>query len=198
MKIDLHTHTKASDGQYTPSELISKAEKIGIDVIAVSDHDTIDGLEEAIQYSKEKEIKVIPGIEFSAKADKGKMHILGLGINYKDKELIDITNGLKMNRNERNEKLIEMFNHEGIEISLSDVKKYAEGNIIAKPHFSQALIEKGYISTVNEGFEKYFDNPPFNKVKRTLLDPKKIIEIIRKSRRGSYISTSTKFKTNRC
>lgn len=181
MKIDLHTHTQASDGQYSSVELINNAEKLGIDVIAITDHDTIDGLEEAMEYSKKVKIEVIPGIEFSAKVTRGKMHILGLGINYLDKELIDITNELKKNRNERNEKLIELFNNEGIDVSLSDVKKYVEGNVIAKPHFSQALLEKGYISTVEEGFKKYFDNPPYNQVKRILVEPKKIIEIIKKA-----------------
>ena len=182
MKIDLHTHTKASDGQYSPSELIKKAEDIGLDVIGIADHDTIDGLEEAMKYSKKAKIQVIPGIEFNAKVNTGKMHILGLGIDYLDKSLIDVTNELKRNRNERNENLLKMLIDEGIEISLSDIKIYAEGNVITKPHFSQVLIEKGYISTIKDGFEKYFEKFPYNQVRKTVLEPKRIIEIIKRAK----------------
>ena len=127
MIIDLHSHTTASDGEFKPKELIDKAIQKEISVLAITDHDTIDSLDEAIDYAKNKEIEVVPGIEFSAKVDIGKMHILGLYIDYTKPEFKKITDNLKKDRNDRNNKFIKMFNELGYDISIYEVKRYAIG-----------------------------------------------------------------------
>lgn len=181
MIIDLHSHTTASDGEFKPKELIDKAIQTKISVLAITDHDTIDSLDEAIDYAKNKEIEIVPGIEFSAKVDIGKMHILGLYIDYTKPEFKKITDNLKKDRNDRNNKFIKMFNELGYDISIDDVKKYAIGEIIAKPHFAQVLLEKGYIKDIEEAYDNLFNVPPLNTIKRMTLSQKETIEAIKKA-----------------
>lgn len=181
MIVDLHSHTTASDGEFKPKELIDKAIQKEISVLAITDHDTIDSLDEAIDYAKNKEIEIVPGIEFSAKVDIGKMHILGLYINYTKPEFKKITDKLKKDRNDRNNKFIKMFNELGYDISIDDVKKYAIGEIIAKPHFAQVLLEKGYIKDIEEAYDNLFNVPPLNTIKRMTLSQKETIEAIKKA-----------------
>ena len=181
MIVDLHSHTTASDGEFKPKELIDKAIQKEISVLAITDHDTIDSLDEAIDYAKNKEIEIVPGIEFSAKVDIGKMHILGLYIDYTKPEFKKITDNLKKDRNDRNNKFIKMFNELGYDISIDDVKKYAIGEIIAKPHFAQVLLEKGYIKDIEEAYDNLFNVPPLNTIKRMTLSQKETIEAIKKA-----------------
>lgn len=181
MIIDLHSHTTASDGEYMPQKLIDMAIEKNISVLAITDHDTIDGLDEALSYSENKKIEIVPGIEFSAKVDIGKMHILGLYIDYLKPGFKKITDKLKKDREERNNKFIEMFNELGYDIKIDDVKKYAIGEVIAKPHFAQVLLEKGYIKEIEEAYDKFFNVPPLNTIKRMTLSPKEIIKTIKKA-----------------
>ena len=121
MIVDLHSHTSESDGEYTPKKLIDKAIEKNLSVLAITDHDTIDGLDEAITYAKNKDIEIVPGIEFNTKTNIGKMHILGLNIDYSNKELINVTNKLKEDRNVRNNKFIKLFQQLGFNINIEDV-----------------------------------------------------------------------------
>ena len=177
--IDLHIHTTASDGEFSPTEIVNKALSMGLTHIAIADHDTVNGLDEAISYGKDKNITIIPGVELNAKVDLGQMHILGYYIDYTNKEFIDIMKVFENDRNERNALLIKQFKEIGIDISIDEVKKYAIGSVVGKPHFARVLIEKGYINDVQEGFDKYFDVEPFKIIKRRSFEPEKIIKIIK-------------------
>ena len=105
--IDLHTHTKFSDGEYTPEKCIDLAMSKGINALAITDHDTADGLEVAEEYAKGKDILLIPGIELEANVPKGQMHILGLFIDYKNAYFMKELEEIKNTRRCRNEKIIE-------------------------------------------------------------------------------------------
>lgn len=177
--IDLHTHTTASDGDKNPKELIDYAITKGIDVIAITDHDTIDGIEEAMNYSKDKNIFVIPGIEFGAEVSKGEIHILGLFIDYKNKDLQQKLEKLKNQRSYRNDKFIEEFNKLGFDITLEELQQISNGEVIGKPHFAKLFIKKGYIKEVEEIFTNYFKKSPFKEIKRMSYKPKEVIEIIK-------------------
>lgn len=177
--IDLHIHTTASDGEFSPSEIINKALKKGLTHIAITDHDTINGLEEAINYAKEKNITVIPGVELNAKVSKGQMHILGYYIDYSNTEFIKMMKEFEDERNSRNDKFIRMFNELGIDISLEDVKKYAIGSVVGKPHFARVLLEKRYVTEIEEAFDKFFNKEPLNTIKRFAYSPKEIINLIK-------------------
>jgi predicted metal-dependent phosphoesterase TrpH len=176
---DFHVHTNASDGELSPEEVINLAIKLNLEAIAITDHDTSDNVAEAVEYAKNKNIKVIPGIELNAKVEKGQMHILGYYIDYGNPKFKEIMLELKNQRDERNERFIKAFNLAGINISIDDVKKYVIGQVVGKPHFAKALIEKGYISTVNEAFDKYFNQYPYNTIKREAILPENAIKIIK-------------------
>ena len=178
--IDLHTHTKASDGEFTPKELIDLAISKNMTAIAITDHDTVDGLEEAEEYAKDKDITLITGIELEAKVEKGQMHILGLFIDYNNKEFKDKLNAIIEYRNSRNDKFIEEFNKIGFEISLEELIKESNGKTIGKPHFARIFLKKGYVQSKDEMFEKYFNKEPFNKFKKSFYTPEEVITMIKK------------------
>lgn len=178
---DLHIHTTASDGELSPEEIVRLAAKNGVTTIAITDHDTISGLDQAIAEGKKLNIKVIPGIELNAHIEKGKMHILGYNMDYKNIDFSNKMDELKQDRNERNIKFIQEFNKQNVNITLEDVKKYAFGEILAKPHFAQLLLEKNYIKDLEEAYSKYFNIYPMNTIKRKILFPKDAIQIIKKA-----------------
>ena len=176
--IDLHVHTTASDGDKRPKELVDYAIEKGINVIAITDHDTVEGVEEAINYSKDKNIIVIPGIEFDAESKKGQIHILGLFIDYKDKNIQEKLKKVKDERNARNDKFIAEFNKMGFEVSLDELKQVSNEEVIAKPHFAKVFLNKGYINNIEEIYNQYFNKSPFKEMIRMSYKPQEVIEII--------------------
>ena len=179
--IDLHVHTVNSDGEKTPKEIIDMAIEKNIEVIAITDHDTIDGIEEAIKDSEDKNIKVIPGIEISVDVEKGQLHMLGLNIDYKNKKLIETLNLLKEARDSRNDKFINILNEMGFEVTLEELKEISNGKIISKPHFAKLFIKKGYIKEKSEMFDKYFNQEPLKNIKKELISAKDAIKLIREA-----------------
>lgn len=177
--IDLHVHTTESDGEYNPKDVIRMAKENNLEAIAIADHDTVSGLDEAIKEGKRIGVEVIPAIELNAEIEKGKMHILGYYMDYKDKDFMRAMEILRKDREDRNIKFIEEFNKQKINITLEQVKKYAVGKIIAKPHFARALYDNGYISDIEEAYTNYFNVPPMKNIKRKLITPRKAIELIK-------------------
>lgn len=179
--IDLHAHTIESDGEKTPEELIDLAINKGITALAITDHDTADGIEIAINYAKDKKIIFIPGIELDAKVLKGQMHILGLCVNHKEKEFNDKLESIKKEREDRNARFIEIFNKMGFEITIEELREVSSGKVIGKPHFAKVFLRKGYIQTKTEMFDKYFNQLPFSEIKKSTLSPEEIIKLIKKA-----------------
>lgn len=139
MKIDLHIHSTASDGKLTPTELIDLAIKSKIKAIAIADHDNIDGIEEAIRYSKDKNIEFVPGIEFSANPGNlaKEIHIVGLFIDYKNKEIKNLIVRQNKFRIENNKKIIERLNDLGYEISFEEALKEAKKEAFGRPTIAE-------------------------------------------------------------
>lgn len=177
--IDLHAHTTASDGEKTPTELIDMALEKNLEAIAITDHDTVDGIREAYEYSKDKDILFVPGIELEANVEKGQMHILGLFIDFENPELNEILAKIKEGRNRRNEFFIKEFNKMGFEITLDELKEVSGGKIIGKPHFAKIFLRKNYIQTKAEIFDNYFNKPPLNTVGKASFSPEVLIKAIK-------------------
>lgn len=179
MLVDLHTHSTASDGQYTPSELVKLAKERGIEVMALTDHDTIDGVNEAQQAGKELGLKVIRGVELSAE-EYHSFHILGYGFQDGDTELSRLCEKLRAGRDERKYKIIDFLREKDIHIELSEVEELAGGDVIARPHFARILVKHGYVSTTREAFDRYLDTEEFRKkVRRFKADARTCVESIR-------------------
>lgn len=154
-KIDLHVHTKASDGIYTPIEMIDYAIANGISALAITDHDTVSGLKEAVQYADKIGFDLIPGIELGIDYPSGSFHLLGLYVDYNNANLIEITEKLKRSRLIRIKKMVASLNEYGMDISLDEVEHEASGSAAGKPHIARVMIRKGYAEGIKDVFKNY-------------------------------------------
>lgn len=156
MKADLHLHTTASDGRLEPQELIDMAVNLGLDVIAVTDHDTIEGICPAIEASKRyPSLQVIPGVELSTDVPSGEVHVLGYFIDYTDAYLAKRLNELRDSRKSRALCMINKLHDLGIEIQWQKVEELAQGGSVGRPHVAEALLQAGYVKSLKEAFDKY-------------------------------------------
>ncbi len=176
--IDLHTHTTFSDGTYTPKELITLAYKKNLKAIAITDHDTIDGIYYAEQTAKDLNIELVKGIEFSAAYKDTEIHILGYFLDITNKNLLKILKDLEKTRYERNLQIIKKLNDIGLDISLNYVKSTSGGGLITKAHFGMALIKKGYVKTMKDAFNIYLGKGKPAYVKRVLISHQEAIQAI--------------------
>lgn len=177
--IDLHTHSTASDGSMSPAELVRHAKEKGLAAIALTDHDTVDGVAEALKEGARIGIEVIPGIEISADF-KPEMHILGYFPNINVyTEIIKELDEIKQGREVRNKKIINRLNELGIDIKLDEVKEAAFGDILGRPHIARVLLNKGYVRSIDEAFDKYLSKDGLAYFKRFELKPQDGIGAIR-------------------
>jgi len=155
--IDLHAHTTASDGSLTPTELVVKASGLGLAALAVTDHDTVAGLAEAREAALAAGLELVSGVELSVEDDKGRFHLLGYGFDTNNPELAETLAALRVARAERNTLMAEKMKELGLPVTMDDVRAEAgeDSEVIARPHFAQALIKKGIVSSVQEAFDRY-------------------------------------------
>lgn len=159
--VDLHTHSAVSDGQHSPTELVRLAKEAGIDVLAVTDHDTVDGVKEAVKAGRELGVRVVQGIELSAR-EYNTFHILGYGINSADPGLIALCEERRDCRDRRSRRIIEYLAGNGMDISLQEVEAVAGGVIIGRPHFARVMLAKGYITDFRQAFDQYLDTREYH------------------------------------
>ena len=153
--IDLHVHSTASDGSYPPAEVVRLAGEQGLTAIALTDHDTIDGVPEALTAGEALGVEVIPGVEISAQFPEGNMHILGYFVDHRSGILAERLAVLKKARADRNPRIIAQLNDLEIPITLEQVKKVSGGGQIGRPHIARALLEGGYVLSIQEAFDIY-------------------------------------------
>ncbi len=152
--IDLHTHSTASDGIYSPTELLHKAKDVGLRVLALTDHDTTDGLEEAMQTARALDIDIIPGIEINTDVGGGEVHVLGYFLEFQRPEFQAVLKVLRDARERRGQRMVELLNEHGVNISWERVREIAQGSV-GRPHVAEALLEAGYVQTIGEAFVSY-------------------------------------------
>ena len=178
--IDLHTHTTFSDGTDTPTQLINKALATGITTIALTDHDSISGWQEATTALRPG-ICLVPGAEVSCQTLDGiSVHILGLLFNSSNTELIDTLEKTRENRFGRMEKIIAKINEAGIEISMSEVlEQLSDGATLGRPHLADALIKKGVVASREEAFTQMLHNHSKYYVSHYSPTPEAVIKLIK-------------------
>lgn len=184
--IDLHTHSTTSDGTYTPTELVNYAFKKGLSAIALTDHDTVDGIKEAQNAAKKLQeeghsFTLIPGVEISAGFMSRDIHILGLYIDPENEKLRKTLAKAVAERDERNEKMAANLRAIGFEIYVEEMKADDPNSIITRAHFAKMMVKKGYCSTINDVFKKYLDNDKPCYVKREYISPEDTIALIRQA-----------------
>ena len=179
MLCDLHTHTTVSDGQYTPAELVELAKARGLSILAVTDHDTIAGVAEAQRAGSALGLTVIRGVELSAK-EYPNCHILGYGFRDGDTELARLCEKFRAGRDERKYKIVDFLREKGVELDLAEVEELAGGEVIARPHFAQVMVRRGYVSINREAFDRYLDTEEFRqRVKRFKADARTCVKAIK-------------------
>jgi len=176
--IDLHTHTTASDGSMTPTELIRRAVSKGLAAIAVTDHDCVDGVEEALTEGRRQGIEVIPGLEISAEFDRGTMHILGFFVDWKKESLRRRLFELQEARRLRNPKITKKLQEQGLEITHEEVVAASGGGQVGRPHFAKVLVQKGYVASMEEAFEKYLKRGGPGYIEKFRFSPQESIALI--------------------
>jgi hypothetical protein len=154
-KIDLHCHTTASDGIKSPSELIDFAVEKGVTVLAITDHDTINGLEEAINYTAGMDFCFIPGIEFSITYKGGSFHLVGLYVDHTYAPIITKTRHLQEVRDNRIYRIIDDLESHGVFIPVEEVQNESNGGAMGRPHVARVMVKHGYANTINEIFRNY-------------------------------------------
>lgn len=184
MSSDLHMHTRCSDGLLNPEELVEAAKAAGLNYIAITDHDTVNGicqLYEAGLYPA-KGIKIIPGIEFSAHHETQEIHILGYNIDIYDKNLTDRLNDVVEGRWDRFSNMVKRLQELEFDISETDVLEIAgDSTSISRSHIAQALVKKGYFPTVKDCFDEVLEKGRPAYVSHFLLEPEEIIDLIKQS-----------------
>ena len=153
--IDLHVHTTASDGQYTPTQIMEKAAERNISVVAITDHDTVDGIEEARIAAEKNGITLVPGVELNINFPTGEFHLLGLGYTHISDSFRTILDSLVNNRELRNEKMIEKIRADGIDITLEEMKKDFPNTVLGRPHFAAELEKKKIVKNRQMAFDRY-------------------------------------------
>lgn len=156
-RIDLHTHSIYSDGSMTPSELVRHAKNEGLSAIALSDHDSIGGVAEAVEEGKRIGIEVIPAIELSAEAET-ETHILGYYIDINNPTLLEKLAYVRQVRREREEEICEKLRGLGFDVSMEEVEELAETDVLCRAHFAKLMVAKGFVTSVKEAFDLYLAN----------------------------------------
>ena len=175
--VDFHTHSTCSDGTFTPTELIKHAKEIGLSAIALTDHDTVDGIDEALLASKSENIDFIPGIEFSVTAET-EIHIIGLFIDHKNEILLNTIEKTRSQRKNRMEEICQKLRAHGFDITYEEASKLSGGDFLGRAHIAALMMQKGYVESVKEAFDKYIGlNKPCYAVKKEIT-PKDAITAI--------------------
>lgn len=154
--IDLHVHSTASDGSFTPTEVVELAYKAGLSHFALTDHDTVDGVSEAVAASSSYDtLDIIPGIELSCYYENREIHIVGLYVDYKNETFLKELQALKQARIDRNEKMVQKFVDAGIPLTMEELLHGNPNSVITRAHFARVLVEKGVCTSKTEAFDKY-------------------------------------------
>ncbi len=178
-KIDLHIHSTASDGKLSPADIVYKAVERGLTVIALADHDTVDGIAPALATAKAfPQLKVIPCVEISTDVPEGEIHVLGYFIDYTDHKLKASLERMRHSRRERAYGMVTKLGKLGIHIEWQRVQEIAGAGSIGRPHIAQAMLEKGYITSVKEAFTKYISRHGPAYVEREKMTPQEAVELI--------------------
>ena len=180
-RVDLHTHSLCSDGAQTPADVVRTAKEAGLAAIALSDHDNIEGVQEAMDTGKALDVEVIPAVELSAQSDT-ELHILGYFVDIHNKKLQDaMLLALKV-RDERQEETCRKLNELGFDITMDEARAAANGNpVLCRAHFAKVMVEKGYAESVKDAFNRYLSVGCYAYTNRQALTAQEAISLIREA-----------------
>jgi predicted metal-dependent phosphoesterase TrpH len=178
-RIDLHLHTTHSDGSFSPAAVLEFAKAAGVTALAITDHDIVAGIPEALEAGLRLGIEVVPGVEISSRHGESELHILGYCIDWRQARLNERMKSLRESRHRRNPQIIERLNELGLGITYDEVQALAGTESVGRPHIARVLMEKKLVSSAKEAFDRYLaeGRPAF--VPRELPDPAEALTWIR-------------------
>jgi len=180
--IDLHSHSTASDGTLTPTQVVELAVRNNLSALALTDHDTIAGVAEAAGAAKKAGVDFIPGIEISAEFPApGTLHILGYGVSSDSPVLHEMTAKLIEGRNNRNPRMVAKLNELGVAVTMEEWEAESKGDVLGRPQLAAILVRKGYVSSIKDAFNKYLAQGAPAYFDKERLAPAKAFEMIRRS-----------------
>ncbi|MCH8086416.1 MAG: PHP domain-containing protein [Chloroflexi bacterium] len=179
MEVDLHTHTRVSDGVLEPEELVALAVEKGVRYLGITDHDATNGLSRAMKKAQEYDsLTIIPGVELSTDVPNGEVHLLGYLMDYHDPGFQSTLGQFRNAREGRGRKMVEKLCAMGLDIEWDRVLEIAGDGAIGRPHIAQALVEKGHIASVKEAFNKYIGRQGPAYVERSRLTPVEAVKLL--------------------
>ena len=178
-RIDLHSHSNRSDGTFTPSEVVRLAAERELDVVALTDHDTTDGLTEALEEGARNGVDVVPGVEFSAEFEQTSVHVLCYWMDVENDALQQELRRLRDDRFRRGELMVERLAALGLPIEFERVKEIAGEATIVRPHIAQAMVEAGHVETEKDAFDRWIGDGKPGHVAKHALDPVEAVGLIR-------------------
>lgn len=179
--VDLHVHSTCSDGTYTPSELVAYGLEKKLVAMALTDHDTVSGIDEALNAANGKNIEIIPGIEYSTNYNNKDVHIVGLFLDYKSEDFVKSLGQFMQTRLDRNIKLCENLVAGGIDISVEALDEMFPDTVVTRAHYAKYLVTKGYVKSKDEAFNRYLGDHTKYFVPRCNITPQDVIEVTKKA-----------------
>ncbi len=178
-RLDLHLHSTHSDGSQPPAEIIAMAHKADVRALAITDHDILTGLPDAVEAARPLGIDVIPGVEISSRFDDDELHILGYYFDPADPTLLARLKTLRESRHRRNPLIVERLRDLGVSLTHDEVRELAGTDAVGRPHIARLLMEKGHVKTAKEAFDRYLARGKAAYVARELPEPTEAIRWIR-------------------
>lgn len=178
-RYDLHAHTTASDGTFSPNQLVEHAKRRGLAGVAVTDHDSTDGIAEAMETGRQLNVDVVPGVEINTEYEGKEVHVLGYYFDLNSKSLQDLFSKLRNERVSRMDRILEKLNSLQIDITREEIMAEAGEGAIGRPHIARVLIKRGLVKDIPEAFSKYLGKEAPAYVERFKLPPSEAIRWIR-------------------
>lgn len=194
-EVDLHVHTTASDGSMSPAEVVTYAKEKGLRAIAITDHDTVEGVQEGVRAGRQSGLEVIPGVELSVDFSKGTMHLLGYYIDPHCAELVEKLIVVQRGRAERNIKMVKRLQDLGVDIDLSEVRGVAGHGQVGRPHFARIIVQKGYARSIQDAFDRLLHKGGPAYVEKFRFPPEEAMRFIAKA--GGLAALAHPFTLNK-
>lgn len=185
---DLHVHSNFSDGLLTPTQVVVKAREAGLRAVGIVDHDTIDGISEAVDAGGQYDVEIVPGVELSSQYEGRDVHILGYYFDPEHPRLKDYLELFRQERYRRAAKMIQNLNQLGIRLTMAEVEQRARGSCIGRPHLAEVLMEKGYVETFQEAFHRFIGYGSKAYEEKYKISPEEAIRLISQAGGVSFLA----------
>ncbi len=195
-RADLHLHTTHSDGALSPEQLVKKAYEVGLTTIAISDHDNVAAVDEAIEWGKTLGVDVLPGLELSVTMGEKDIHVLAYLFDHKNPTLLEYLSFFRRERLKRAERIVEKLNRINVTIDMEAVLEQAGDGSVGRPHIANAMMEQGFIGSYHEAFSKYIGTGGPAYEKKYQVSPKEAFQLISKSGGLSFLAHPGKYTTD--